>query len=115
VNFTCTITNDFAVSLIDPPPSYRHIVSGVSAETCTGISTNPARPGGSWTATWSGPGTVGVTQRSGTLDGAGHAVDRQPINQLGTYNLDVTVIASGLTRSASGSVVVVAAAGSCPP
>ncbi len=115
VNFTCTISNDFSVSLIDPPPSYRHIVSGVSAETCTGISTTPARPGGAWTTTWSGPATVGATQRTGSLDASGKAVDRQPINQVGTYNLNVSVVANGLTRTASGSVVVTAAAGTCPP
>lgn len=115
VNFTCTISNDFSVSLIDPLPSYRHIVNGVSAETCTGISTSPARPGGAWTTTWSGPGTVGVTQRTGALDASGKAVDRQPINQVGTYNLNVSVVANGLTRTATGSVVVTAAAGTCLP
>lgn len=111
-NFTCA--TDFGVSLIDPVPSYRHIVNGVSAETCTGISTTPARPGGTWTTTWTGPGTVGVTQRTGSLDASGKAVDRQPINQVGTYNLNVSVVANGVTRTATGTVVVTAAAGSCP-
>jgi hypothetical protein len=114
-NFTCSIANDFSVSLIDPAPSYRHIVNGVSAETCSGISTNPARPGGSWTTTWTGPGTVGATTRTGVLDATGHAVDRQPINLVGTYNLNVSVVANGLTRTATGSVVVTAAAGTCLP
>ena len=112
-NFSCA--TDFSVSLIDPAPSYRHIVNGVSAETCTGISTTPARAGGTWTTTWTGPGTVGVTQRTGSLDASGKAVDRQPINQVGTYNLNVSVIANGVTRTATGTVVVTAAAGTCPP
>jgi len=111
-NFSCA--TDFSVSLIDPVPSYRHIVNGVSAETCTGISTTPARPAGTWTATWTGTGTVGVTQRTGSLDASGKAIDRQPINQVGTYNLNVSVASNGVTRTATGTVVVTAAAGSCP-
>jgi hypothetical protein len=112
-NFTCA--TDFSVSLINPLPSYRHIVNGVSAETCTGISTTPARPGGTWTTTWTGTGTVGATQRTGSLDATGKAVDRQPINLVGTYNLNVSVVANGVTRTATGSVVVTAAAGTCLP
>lgn len=115
-NFTCTTPpSDFTVNLADPPPSYRHIVAGVSSETCTGVTTNPAKPGGSWTTMWTGPGTVGATQRSGTLDATGKAVDRQPIDQLGTYNVNVMVTAGGLTRSGTGTVDVQAAAGTCPP
>lgn len=115
-NFTCTTNpNEFAVTLDNPPPSYRHIVAGVSSETCTGMSTSPAQPGGSWTTMWTGTGTVGATQRSGVLDANGRAVDRQPINQFGTYNVNASVTAGGTTRSANGSVTVTAAAGACPP
>lgn len=114
-NFDCTtIPNEFVTSLTNPPPSYRSISAG-SSELCSGITTTPAQPGGAWTTTWSGTGTVGATARSGTLDASGHAVDRQPINQVGTYNLTASVTSGGTTRSASGSVVVTAAQGTCPP
>jgi hypothetical protein len=116
VNFNCVaIVNEFAVTLDNPSPSYRHIVVGVSSETCTGMSTNPAQPGGTWTTMWTGPGTVGVTSRSGVLDATGKATDRQPINLTGTYNVNASVTAGGTTRSANGSVTVTSAAGSCPP
>jgi hypothetical protein len=116
VNFTClTLANEFAVTLDNPAPSYRHIIVGVSSETCTGMSTNPAQPGGTWTTMWTGNGTVGVTSRSGVLDAAGKATDRQPINLTGTYNVTASVTAGGTTRSANGSVTVTSAAGSCPP
>jgi hypothetical protein len=109
-NFDCI---NFTVSLSNPPPSYRHI-SAVSSETCTGITTSPAQPGGSWMATWTGTGTVGATQRTGILDASGTAEDRQPTNQLGTFNVNVSVTSAGATRSATGSVTVQAAAGTCP-
>jgi anti-sigma-K factor RskA len=63
---------------------------------------------------WTGPGTVGATTRTGTLDATGKTVDRQPINQSGTYNVTVSVTAGGTTKQASGNVIVQAAAGSCP-
>lgn len=107
--------DEYTITFADPPLSYRHIVQGLSSETCAGINTNPAQPGGTWSTMWSGPGTVGATQRSGTLDASGKAVDRQPINQFGTYNLDVMVDANGVTKSATGSIDVTSAPGSCPP
>jgi hypothetical protein len=64
---------------------------------------------------WTGPGTVGATQRSGVLDAQGKAVDRQPINTFGTYNVQASVTAGGTTKSATGSVTVTSAAGTCPP
>ena len=115
-NFDCTTPQDFAVTLGDPPPSYRHIVVGVSSETCVGISTTPAQPGATWTTTWTGSGTVGTNSRTGTFDASNHVVDRQPINDASaTYNLHVTVVSGGTTRTADASVVVTAAAGTCPP
>jgi hypothetical protein len=111
-NFDCI---NFTVSLTNPSPSYRHISTSAS-ETCTGITTSPAQPGGSWTALWTGTGTVGATQRSGILDASGTAVDRQPINtQSGIFNVSVNVTAGGATRSATGSVTVQTTAGTCPP
>ncbi|HUQ18060.1 MAG TPA: carboxypeptidase regulatory-like domain-containing protein, partial [Gemmatimonadaceae bacterium] len=115
-NFTCAANpNEFLVTLDNPSPSYRHIVAGVSSETCTGMSTSPAQPGGSWTTMWTGTGTVGATTRTGVLDASGRAVDRQAINQFGTYNVNASVTAGGTTRSTTGSVTVTAAAGACPP
>ena len=113
-NFDCI---NFAVTLTNPSPSYRQI-SGTSYETCTGITTTPAQPGGAWTATWTGTDTVGGTTRTGTLSGTGTAVDRQPINFSGTtttYDVTVSVTSGGATRSATGSVTVQTAAGTCPP
>jgi hypothetical protein len=40
-----------------------------------------------------------VTQRTGSLDASGKAIDRQPINQVGTYNLNVSVASNGVTRT----------------
>ncbi len=114
-NFDCATPADFAVTLGDPPPSYRHIVVSVSAETCVGISATPAKPGATWTTTWSGTGTVGPNSRTGTFDASNHVVDRQPISLQGTYTLHVTVVSGSLTRTADASVVVTAAAGTCPP
>jgi protocatechuate 3,4-dioxygenase beta subunit len=113
-NFDCI---NFTVTLTNPPPSYRHI-SGTSSEVCTGITTTPAQPGATWTTTWTGTDTVGVTQRTGTLSATGTAIDRQPINFSGTtttYDVTVTVTSGGAVRSASGCVTVQEAAGTCPP
>ena len=110
-NFDCI---NFTVTLTNPSPSYRHI-NATSSETCTGITTTPAQPGGTWTATWTGTGTVGATQRTGTLNASGTAVDRQPVNQNGTFDVNVSVTSVGATRSATGSVTVQTAAGTCPP
>ena len=115
-NFDCTTPQDFAVTLGDPSPSYRHIVAGVSGETCVGISTTPAQPGATWTTTWTGSGTVGSNSRTGTFDASNHVVDRQPINDASaTYSLHVSVVSGTTTRTADASVVVTAAAGTCPP
>jgi hypothetical protein len=113
-NFDCI---DFAVTLTNPSPSYRHI-SASSSETCTGITTTPAQPNGTWNTTWTVTGTVGATQRSGTLNASGTAVDRLPITFSGTtttYNVNVSVTAGGATRIGTGSVTVQTAVGTCPP
>ena len=113
-NFDCI---NFTVTLTNPSPSYRHI-SASASETCTGITTTPAQPGGTWTATWTGTGTVAPTTRAGTLNASGTAVDRQPITFSGTtttYNVNVSVTSVGATRTGTGSVTVQTAAGTCPP
>jgi hypothetical protein len=114
VNFDCSAVNQFTVTLVDPPPSYRHIIANVSSETCTGISTNPPQPNATYTITWTGPPGFVSTQRSSVLDAQGHAVDRQPITILGTYNVSVAVTSGGTTRTATGSITVGSGAGTCP-
>lgn len=115
-NFDCTTPQGFAVTFGDPSPSYRHIVAGISGETCVGISATPAQPGATWTTTWTGSGTVGSNSRTGTFDASNHVTDRQPINDAaGTYNLHVSIVSGATTRTADASVVVTAAAGTCPP
>jgi hypothetical protein len=114
VNFDCTAINQFTITLVDPTPSYRHIVPNVSSETCTGISTSPPQAGAAYTITWTGPPGFVSTQRSGVLDAQGHAVDRQPIAILGTYNVSVSVTSAGTTRTATGSVIVASGPGTCP-
>lgn len=114
-NFDCaTPQNDFAIAFGDPPPSYRHIVAGISSEVCAGFSLNPMQLGATWTTMWTGPGTVGTNSRTGTFDSSNHVTDRQGINAFGTYNLHVEVVSGTTTRTADASVVVTAAAGSCP-
>lgn len=115
VDFACTsVPNDFQLAFGDPPLSWNHNNPGVSSLVCAGLTTNPAQPGGVWNTAWSGPGTVGTTSRSGVLDANGKAVDRQTINQFGTYNVNVMVTAGGTTKTASGSVTVTASPGTCP-
>jgi hypothetical protein len=110
VDVNCTAApQDFTVNVT---VSYRHIGPG-SSETCVEITTSPPQPGASYTVTWSGPGTVGGTTRSGTLDSNGRATDRQPINQFGTYTVNVSVTAGGVTRTANGSTNVTSAQGAC--
>jgi len=114
-NFDCTTPPaDFAVTLGNPPPSYRNFTA-TSSETCVGISATPAQLGASWTTTWTGPGTVGTTSRTGTFNASNLVVDRQPINLVGTYNLHVVIVSGSVTRTADASVVVTAAQGTCPP
>jgi hypothetical protein len=115
-NFDCNNipSNEFSVTLEDPGPSYRHIAAG-SSEVCTGFSTNPAKPGASYTATWTGAGTTGGTTRTGMLNSLGKGMDRQPIFQLGVFSVNITIVANSVSKSATSSVTVQAAQGTCPP
>ena len=114
----------FSIALL---MSYVHVGPGVSYA-CTRITgmadafvrgaeniTLESIPGATWSVQWSGPGTVGSTQRSGTLDAQSQALDRQQINQFGTYTANVTVISNGVTKTASGSVSVGGSQGTCTP
>jgi hypothetical protein len=114
----------FAIALL---MSYVHVGPGVSyactritgmAETFVRGSENitlESIPGATWTVQWSGPGTVGSTQGSGTLDAQSQALHRQLINQFGTYTANVSVTSNGITKQASGTVSVGGAQGTCTP
>src|SRR6185369_2504791 len=111
-NFECTTTPiQFTVTLA---PSYRHIVAGVSSETCVKITTAQPRAGASVSVTWTGPGIVGTATRTLTTDANGEVTDRQAINVLGTYGVTVTVTSNGVAVTTTGSVTVGAGAGTCP-
>ena len=74
-----------------------------------------ALTGATWSVSWAGPGVVGATQRTGTLDATGRLLDRQQINRFGTYTATLTVTANGVTKQATGEVTVGAAQGTCTP
>lgn len=123
VDFSCTQTN-FTITL---QLTYVHVAPGVSYA-CVRI-TGAAAPfvrgaenvtleniaGAAWSVQWSGPGTVGSTQRSGTLDAQSQALDRQQINQFGSYTANVSVTSNGVTKQASGTVSVGGTQGTCTP
>lgn len=102
----------FTIDLGNPDPGYCHIAAGDS-RTYTGFGTNPLKASVSYSISWSGPGLVGGSTRSGTLGTNGRGFDEQMINQFGTYPFVVMVTADGVTESASGSVTVGAAQGAC--
>jgi hypothetical protein len=121
VNFACSQIN-FAVSM---SMSFVHVGPGdsktcalISGAVTTANSTTPIAlesiPGATYTITWSGPGVVGGTQRSGTLNAQSQALDRQDINLFGTYTANVSVTYQGVTRTASGNVSVGGTQGTCP-
>ena len=119
VNFDCL---RFSVSVA---ATYRHIMAGVS-EVCAAISgllsfVQGAEPialeniaGASYTISWTGSGTVGTTNRSGTLNAQSTALDRQQINAFGVYTASVTVTYQGVTKLVTANVSVVGFPGTCP-
>jgi hypothetical protein len=102
----------FSIDFGNPAPGYCHIGSGDS-RTYTGFGTNPLKASASFSITWSGPGLVGGSTRTGSLGANGRGFDEQMINQFGTYPFVLMVTADGVTESASGSVTVSAAQGAC--
>lgn len=103
--------SDFTISTA---MSYVHVGPGVSY-VCAQPTTSPGTPGASYTVNWSGPGTVGSTQRNGTLDALSTALDRQQINAFGTYTVGLSITYNGLTKQTTGNVNVGPAQGTCPP
>jgi hypothetical protein len=102
----------FNITLGNPVPGYCHIAQG-DTRTYTGIGTDPNQMGAPYSISWTGPGTVGGTTRSGVLDASGNAFDEQMINQFGTYTVMTSVTVGGNTEMATGTVNVTAAQGAC--
>ena len=112
-NFACTRpAAGFNITFAMPVPGYCHIGAGDS-RTYTGFWTDPAQPGASYSFSWTGPGTVGGTTRSGTLGATGGGFDEQMINQFGMYTGMASVTVGGNTETASTTVNVTAAQGAC--
>jgi hypothetical protein len=115
LDFSCTRALSFALTL---NLSYKHSV-GFST-VCAAVSTNPPQPNAPYQATFAGPpgGVQGSGQQTGTLSSvgatflsaAGTALITNDINLFGTYSVTVTV--GGVT--ASKSIAVTGAAGTCP-
>jgi hypothetical protein len=111
-NFACQTL--FMINFSDPSPSYRHVGPGNSF-VCSGITTSPAQPGAGFVVQWTGPGLVGTSMRSGTLDASGKATDKQDINQFGTYTLNAQVTVGTTVTQSQVDVAVAAAQGNCVP
>lgn len=112
-NFACTRpATGFNLTFAMPVPGYCHLGPGNSI-TYTGVWTDPAQPGASYSFSWTGPGTVGSTTRTGTLDAQGGFFDQQSINQFGTYAGMASVTVGGNTETATTTVNVAAAQGAC--
>jgi hypothetical protein len=122
----CTSTpGDFTVGLNNPPPGWNHPAGATESVECKVITTNPARPGATWTATITGPaagdppgspsGVIpGEETKSGVLDENGRAELRVRIRRVGTYTNVVTVTSSGVSRGATATVTVTGAPNTCP-
>ena len=94
--------------------TYRHIGPGQS-EVCWDVRTVPARPNAQVTIRTTGPGVVNGGSQSARTDAQGFVRVRVAINQFGTYEGGVDVVAAdGAARSGSGSVTVGSQQGTCP-
>ena len=112
-NFACTRpAAGFNITFGMPVPGYCHIALG-DTRTYTGFGTDPIQVGAAYSFTWTGPGTVGGTTRTGTTDASGRGFDEQGINQFGMYTGTATVTVGGNTETASTTVNVTAAQGAC--
>lgn len=121
VDFECSRSSeDFSVTLSTPPPGWVHDQPGVSALECKVIRTSPAQPGAAFSAATNGPaeggpsGVIGPQPVTGTLDENGLAELRVRINRNGTYINIVTVTSGSFQRTASATVTVTSADGTCP-
>jgi len=103
VEFTVTIT----------ATGWDHVQPGVASDGCGRVMSTPGQAGGTFTVTTTGPGVVQPTV-TGTLNAAGVATFRVRINQFGAYTFTVSVTSGGVTRTATGTVNVTSASGTCP-
>jgi hypothetical protein len=112
-NFACTRpSGDFTLTSGSPAPGYCHIQPGQTG-TYAGFWTTPAQIGAPYSVSWTGPGTVGGTMRTGTTGATGGWVDQQDINQFGTYTFNAMVMSGSVSRTTMGSVNVTSAQGAC--
>ena len=102
------VATTFAVSAT---ATYRHL--GSTSEVCVTVTTTPPTADASAQLSISGPGVIGATSANATLGSSGSTIVRFPINQFGTYSGSVIVGAFGVTKSATFSVNVTSAAGTC--
>ena len=119
-NFACVDKGPYTATVT---AGYNHStgIPGQSVE-CKLITTNPKRPGATYTMDVSGPignqppsGVVGPTSFSGTLDADGTARITVPINRFGTYHNSITITSKGgVVRSGEFDVPVSATASQCP-
>ena len=93
--------------------SYNH-PGGSTSVACILIVTAPPQAAGTYVVTFSGPGIVSGGSASGSLNSAGRAIAQAIINAFGSYTANVSVTSSGVTRTAIGSINVVAANSTCP-
>jgi hypothetical protein len=93
--------------------SYNH-PGGSTSVACILIVTAPPQAAGTYVVTFSGPGIVSGGSASGSLNAAGQAIAQAIINAFGSYTANVSVTSSGVTRTATGSINVVAANSTCP-
>jgi hypothetical protein len=101
---------DFSVGITT---SYNH-PGGNTSRACAVIATNPPlNQTATYTGTISGPGVVSGGSFSGSLNAAGRAVVEAVINAFGAYTFQVSVVAQGVTRTASGPLSVNAGNSNC--
>jgi hypothetical protein len=115
-NFLCLtqpVSPAFGIEFGNPPANWWHGIT--DSDLCTGLITNPPRPGATYTITWTGPGIIGANQRTDVFDGSGRALARQRIVDFGMHTVAVTSTANGFTANASAQINVTPAAGTCPP
>jgi hypothetical protein len=78
------------------------------------ITTNPPRPGATFSVQASGPGVIPGQTVGGTLNASGQATFQVRINAFGTYTNIVTVTSSGVVRTGSATVNVTGSSNTCP-
>ncbi len=117
VNWQPSSPGDFTFALNSTGWAHIAFGGGLSFVCTSGHATSQGIvvAGAPYTITWttSGGAFAGTTTRTGNLDSQGNFLDRQGINAFGTYNVSASVTAGGVTKTATGSVVVTGAAGSC--